>query len=159
MGLNKNSMGDREVYSFTSENGDILLSYSELRDRAEFDDHSRLLKKVERLMDSGDCAPEIEEFCTLIEEAMNEYSENNFDNIRDLMGSFIGKTIMDITQSDQEEWEEGDDPYVMIMFDDGSTMKLYMHAFECFDAITNIENALRLAYDEDEDEDDLEDEY
>lgn len=46
-------------------------------------------------------------------------------NIRELLGGFIGKKILDITQHDPDEVDEGH--YVMLMFDDGSFAKFYVN--------------------------------
>lgn len=44
---------------------------------------------------------------------------HEYATIRDFLGQFIGKTIADITQHDQDEWEEGTS-YVMVQFTDGT---------------------------------------
>jgi len=47
-----------------------------------------------------------------------------YANIRNsnLLGDFIGRTVIDITQHDQDEFRETGRTFVMLMFDDGSTM-------------------------------------
>lgn len=42
-----------------------------------------------------------------------------YANIRELIGKFIGKRLIDITQHDQEEFKENGISYVMLMFEDG----------------------------------------
>lgn len=52
---------------------------------------------------------------------MNEESTT----IRDIIGSFIGKTVVDITQHDQEEFDPktGKGAYIMFLFDNGMTIQ------------------------------------
>lgn len=47
----------------------------------------------------------------------------NFDNIRDAIGSLIGKRLIDITQHAYDEMVDGKGYYVMLMFEDGSYLK------------------------------------
>lgn len=47
-----------------------------------------------------------------------------YSNIRSILGYLIGRTITDITQHDKDEREETEVAYVMMMFDDGSWIKL-----------------------------------
>ncbi len=49
-----------------------------------------------------------------------------YANIRELLGGFIGRTIVDITQHDEEEWRQSRKSYVMLMFDDGKWIKFYV---------------------------------
>jgi hypothetical protein len=46
-------------------------------------------------------------------------------NIRspEVLGPFIGKTIVDITQHDEHDWSHNNERFVQIMFDDGSWVK------------------------------------
>ena len=46
-----------------------------------------------------------------------------YANIREILGSFIGKRIVDITQHDEEEFRAGEESYVMLLFDDGNFLK------------------------------------
>lgn len=48
---------------------------------------------------------------------------DDYVNIRELIGHYIGRTIVDITQHDAEEFEEDDSCYVLLMFDDGSSLQ------------------------------------
>lgn len=57
---------------------------------------------------------------------------DSYANIREYLGSLIGKRLMDVTQHDQEEWEEQGESYVCLMFEDGSSVKFPIgdHAFD-----------------------------
>jgi hypothetical protein len=46
-----------------------------------------------------------------------------YSNIRQILGPCIGKRVVEITQHDEAEWKENHDSYVMLMFEDGSTLK------------------------------------
>ena len=50
-------------------------------------------------------------------------SEPEYANVRQFLGHFIGRTIVEITQQDQEEWEATKQSYIMLMFDDGTFIK------------------------------------
>ena len=52
-----------------------------------------------------------------------EEDNSDYVNIRQIIGNFIGKRLVDITQHDKEEWEKNKESYVMLMFDDGNYMK------------------------------------
>lgn len=80
--------------------------------------------------------------------------QGDVDNIRDVIGGFVGKTIVDITQPDADELLEDEDPYVMFMFDDGSYMKMHLVGIESFNADDGEEMAIYLTdYLEDDDDD------
>ena len=68
----------------------------------------------------------------------------DINSIRDLIGEFIGKTIMDITQCEEQEVMDGEDPYIMLMFDDGSTLKLNIVGLESYDAVTDTGISMHL---------------
>jgi hypothetical protein len=53
-------------------------------------------------------------------------SEEVYANIRDLLGDYIGRTIVDITQHDKDEWELTRQSFVMFMFDDGKWVKFFI---------------------------------
>lgn len=46
----------------------------------------------------------------------------HYSNIREFLGHFIGQKLVDITQHDKEEWDNGQEAYVCLMFDSGHTM-------------------------------------
>ena len=48
---------------------------------------------------------------------------STYSNIREILGDFVGKTLLDITQHDMEEYLDGEESFVMMMFDDGSWIK------------------------------------
>lgn len=43
-------------------------------------------------------------------------------NIRELLGQFIGRTVVDITQHDEEEFQDDGSSYVALHFDNGATL-------------------------------------
>lgn len=47
----------------------------------------------------------------------------DYSNIRDILSGVIGRTVVDITQHDEDEYLETQEAYVMLMFDDGSFLK------------------------------------
>lgn len=49
-----------------------------------------------------------------------------YANIRQILGHLIGKRIVDITQHDQEEWEQDGTSYVHLMLEDGDYLKFYI---------------------------------
>lgn len=46
-----------------------------------------------------------------------------YATVRDHLGSLIGKTLIDVTQHDQEDWEQRGEAFVVLMFSDGSSVK------------------------------------
>src|SRR6185295_1605977 len=46
-----------------------------------------------------------------------------YSNIREILGDFVGKKLLDITQHDIEEYQDGNESFVMLMFEDGSWIK------------------------------------
>jgi hypothetical protein len=50
----------------------------------------------------------------------------HFDNIRQVLGSLIGKTVVDITQHDADEWEETRASYIQFHFDNGDYVRIYV---------------------------------
>ncbi len=49
-------------------------------------------------------------------------SEETYSNIREIIGEVIGKTLIDVTQHDPEQFEE-EGSFVQLHFDDGSYLK------------------------------------
>ncbi len=49
-----------------------------------------------------------------------------YSNVREILGPFIGKTIAEVTQHDEEEFEEDQLSYVQLHFSDGSWLKFYI---------------------------------
>lgn len=45
-----------------------------------------------------------------------------YATIREVIGDFIGTTLVEITQQDEEEWEEGHVSYVALHFSNGCTI-------------------------------------
>lgn len=50
---------------------------------------------------------------------------SSFANIREIIGHFIGRTIVEITQHDRDEWDEYGEAYVQLHFQDGSHLKFW----------------------------------
>jgi hypothetical protein len=83
--------------------------------------------------------------------------QGDVENIRDVIGNFIGRTVIDITQPDEDEMLEGEDPYIMFMFDDGSTLKMEVVGLEAFNSETGEQTAIYLTDYLEDDDDDLDD--
>lgn len=52
-----------------------------------------------------------------------EKEDGHYANIRDVIGHFIGKTVVDITQHDKEDWDMNGESFVYLLFNDGSGLK------------------------------------
>jgi len=48
---------------------------------------------------------------------------SDYVTIREHMGRFIGRRVVEITQHDEDEYLDTGRAYVMLMFDDGATLK------------------------------------
>ena len=53
----------------------------------------------------------------------DEFEEQHYTNIRDILGTLIGCRLVDITQHSKEEFRDDQTSYVMLMFDDGSYLR------------------------------------
>lgn len=51
--------------------------------------------------------------------------EAGYANIREALGEFIGKRVVDITQHDADEWEQTRRAYILLLFEDGSVIKFW----------------------------------
>lgn len=49
-----------------------------------------------------------------------------FGNIREVLGVLIGRTVVDITQHDPEEFDEDGNVYIQFHFDNGDYVKIYV---------------------------------
>lgn len=49
---------------------------------------------------------------------------DNYSNVRDIFAEFIGQTVVDITQHDEQEWAETGEAYILLMFGNGATIKI-----------------------------------
>lgn len=47
-----------------------------------------------------------------------------YSNIRQILGSLIGRRLVDITQHDKEEFEETQQSYIQFHFDNGEYVKI-----------------------------------
>jgi hypothetical protein len=90
---------------------------------------------------------------------VDEYTQEYFQNIRGVFANFMGQKVVDITQIDDDEWENGDHPYITLMFENGSFLKMYScgMGFEFFDAVTGLDMPLAMPGSDFDDEDDDED--
>jgi hypothetical protein len=48
---------------------------------------------------------------------------HEYATIRQIIGSVIGRRIVDVTQQDKDEWEQTRQAYVMLHLDDGTSLK------------------------------------
>lgn len=48
----------------------------------------------------------------------------DYTNIRKILGSLIGRTLVDITQHDQEEFAENQQSFIQFHFDNGEYVKI-----------------------------------
>lgn len=55
---------------------------------------------------------------------MSEPGET-YATIREILGSFVGKRLVDIAQHDEDEWEESHSAYIDLMFEDGSLIRFW----------------------------------
>ena len=53
-------------------------------------------------------------------------SEGTYSNIRDILGKFVGRVVIDITQHDEDEFAEDGRAYIMLMFDNGDFVKFFV---------------------------------
>lgn len=53
---------------------------------------------------------------------MSDETEGEYSNIRSLLGEFIGRRVVDITQHDEDEFKENGACYVALHFDNGGTI-------------------------------------
>lgn len=71
-----------------------------------------------------------------------------YSRIREILGNFIGKRVIDITQQDEDEFKETGEAYVSFHFDNGGIVKIEDKSIEWFDP----ECTIPLDLDEDGDE-------
>lgn len=57
---------------------------------------------------------------------MSDPRNEGYANIRELIGEFIGKTVIDVSQHDEEDWAATGAGFVVLMFSDGSLLKFYV---------------------------------
>lgn len=48
--------------------------------------------------------------------------DDTYANIRELLGSFVGKRLEDVTQHDRDDWEQDGRTFVTLMFEGGDTI-------------------------------------
>jgi hypothetical protein len=46
-----------------------------------------------------------------------------YATVREKLGMFVGRTVLEITQQDEDEYQETGEAYILLMFDDGTTLK------------------------------------
>lgn len=64
-------------------------------------------------------------------ESSKEYE--GYSTIRKVLGHMIGKRIVDVTQHDQEDWDERGESFIQLMLEDGSYVK-FMDVKELYDS-------------------------
>jgi len=52
-------------------------------------------------------------------------TDEPYANIREILGHLIGRTLIEITQHDKEDFLNGEDSFVELMFNDGNTLKFF----------------------------------
>lgn len=52
--------------------------------------------------------------------------EEAYSSIRDILGYLIGRKLVEITQHDEDEFNEDGRSYVQLMFDDGNYVKFFV---------------------------------
>jgi hypothetical protein len=55
-------------------------------------------------------------------------ADDAYSTIRDILGAFIGQRLVDITQHDEEEWEEDGQSTIYFHFENGGTIEFAMPA-------------------------------
>ena len=50
---------------------------------------------------------------------------SDYANIREILRNYIGQTLVEITQHDEEDLAAGRDSFVELMFENGSTLKFF----------------------------------
>ena len=139
------NVNGRNMVTHTTKDGKELSYYGDVRSNLELSEGLGILTSIQ----SGEIeAPEFEK---VISGIMMKYEEENLNNIRDILGCFIGKTITDVTQHDEEEYLEGEDPYIMLMFTDGSVLKLNAYGLDYFNSEDGSGMKMYLGEPEDED--------
>lgn len=149
MAVNEIVIAGRRRLVVTDRGGQTFTAFAEIKNVEDLKHNIAILKSIDE--DNTDFIPYIE----AVQSSINGYTEEHFQSIRGALGNFIGQKVVDITQIDDEEWEEGEHPYVNIMFENGSYLKMYScgMGFEFFDALTGLDMGLVMPYGEDDDED------
>lgn len=49
-----------------------------------------------------------------------------YSTIRDVLGWIVGQKVVDVTQHDAEEFQESGQSHVMLMFENGRTLKFFV---------------------------------
>ena len=144
--------GRRKLISKDS-GGQLHLAFSEIK---SIEDLKYNLASL-RALDVEDFS--LQPYAEAVQSTIDKYTTENFQSIRNVLTNFIGQKVVDITQIDDDEWENGDHPYIMLMFENGSTLKTYPcgMGFEFFDAVTGLDMPLGMPgsdieFDEDEEE-------
>ena len=53
--------------------------------------------------------------------------EIQYSNIREFLGYLVGQRVVDVTQHEQAEWDETHKSYVMLMFESGDWLKVFVN--------------------------------
>lgn len=57
---------------------------------------------------------------------------SDYATVRDHLGRFVGRTIVDVTQHDEEYFRETGRAFVDLMFDSGDVIRFYAPSGLCF---------------------------
>lgn len=57
---------------------------------------------------------------------------NNYATVREFLGEFVGRRVVDITQHDPEFFLENSMTFVDLMFDSGDVLRFYQQQGVCF---------------------------
>jgi len=142
------SVDGRLFYTYSGKKCKDVYSPAEIKDSEELE------KAIDLMMSLEEDDRKAMDFLVAVQSTVDKYSKENNVTIRDIIGRFCGKTILDISQHDEEEWLSGEPAYVMLMMSDGSTLKIYCNGFEAFEAEKKITTAFYLAEDEEDYDDD-----
>ena len=151
MSVKQVSVDGRLFYTYSGKKCKDVYSPAEIKDSEELE------KAIDLMMSLEEDDRKAMDFLVAVQSTVDKYSKENNVTIRDIIGRFCGKTILDISQHDEEEWLAGEPAYVMLMMSDGSTLKIYCSGFEAFEAEKKITTAFYLAEDEDYLEEDSDD--
>jgi len=50
----------------------------------------------------------------------------SYSNIRDILGDLVGQRLVEVTQHDMDEWQETGEAYIMLMFENGASLQVFI---------------------------------
>lgn len=149
MAVNEMVIAGRRKLTAKDSGGQFYSAFANIKSISELKDNVNSL----RALDEADSS--LADYAVAVQGTVNEYTEENFQSIRTVLTNFIGQKVIDITQIDDEEWETGEHPYLTLMFENGSYLKMYScgMGFEFFDSVTGLDMPLAMPMDELDEED------